>query len=252
MVRLNTTVNNYHATILSRCACSLSRVRALVHFCCRRGRPTSPKTNTAKNLRAAPFLRQLIKLHTSVRGDLPLSGVYAREVKSTFSQLPQRLLGMSLNGYVGNAADAARIRRLTEQREKEKADFEARPQPCSVSSTLRGQRSRAALSPDACAPAAETQALKAGSSSRGNGTRLVGFASSNVEYVEHVFKQDTVGLQTKEQFAEKARLHGWCTQCALVRVLTRCVHGSARTWSARLRRSASVRRARRRRRSSRR
>ena len=47
------------------------------------------------------------------------------------------------------------------------------------------------------------QALKAGN--RDNGSRLVGFAASNSEYVEHVFKQDTVGLQTKEQFAEKAR-----------------------------------------------
>ena len=34
---------------------------------------------------------------------------------------------MSLNGYVGNAQDAARIRRLEEKRLKEKADFEARP-----------------------------------------------------------------------------------------------------------------------------
>jgi protein FAM50 len=49
------------------------------------------------------------------------------------------------------------------------------------------------------------QALKAGSSSREGVSRLVGFASSNVEFVEHAFKQDTVGLQTKEQFAEKAR-----------------------------------------------
>jgi protein FAM50 len=47
------------------------------------------------------------------------------------------------------------------------------------------------------------QALKAKSEARG--TRLVGFAASNLEYVEHVFKQDTVGLQTKEQFAEKVR-----------------------------------------------
>ncbi len=33
---------------------------------------------------------------------------------------------MSLNGYVGNAQDAQRIRRLEEKRQKEKADFEAR------------------------------------------------------------------------------------------------------------------------------
>ena len=49
------------------------------------------------------------------------------------------------------------------------------------------------------------QALKASSSAREGVSRLVGFASSNVEYVEHAFKQDTVGLQTKAQFAEKAR-----------------------------------------------
>jgi hypothetical protein len=40
-----------------------------------------------------------------------------------------------MQGYVGNAADAARIRRLTEQREKEKADFDvsARQPLCRVS-----------------------------------------------------------------------------------------------------------------------
>jgi len=32
-----------------------------------------------------------------------------------------------LNGYVGSSADAQRIRRLEEKRQKEKADFEARP-----------------------------------------------------------------------------------------------------------------------------
>lgn len=41
---------------------------------------------------------------------------------------------MSLNGYVGSSADAQRIRRLEEKRQKEKADFEARPS--------RGQRRR--------------------------------------------------------------------------------------------------------------
>lgn len=53
-------------------------------------------------------------------------------------------------------------------------------------------------------PVTVPQALKASREAR-NGTRLVGFAASNLEYVEHVFKQDTVGLQTKEQFAEKVR-----------------------------------------------
>ena len=64
-----------------------------------------------------------------------------------------------------------------------------------------------------------TQALKAGSASRGGESRLVGFASSNVEYVEHAFKQDTIGLQTKAQFAEKVRLacaeHGGGAHAAL-------------------------------------
>ena len=101
-------------------------------------------------------------------------------------------------GYVGNAADSARIRRLTEQREKEKADFE-----------LRGS----AVGSEAPRPAgylythSRAQALKASRESR-NGTRLLGFAASNLEYVEHVFKQDTVGLQTKEQFVEKVREEG--------------------------------------------
>jgi hypothetical protein len=54
------------------------------------------------------------------------------------------------------------------------------------------------------------QALKAGSSAREGASRLVGFASSNVEFVEHAFKQDTVGLQTKAQFAEKVRCGGCC------------------------------------------
>ena len=40
-------------------------------------------------------------------------------------------------------------------------------------------------------------------SAREGGSRLVGFAASATEYAEHVFKQDTVGLQTKEQFTEK-------------------------------------------------
>lgn len=53
-------------------------------------------------------------------------------------------------------------------------------------------------------PSTHAQALKASRESR-NGTRLVGFAASNLEYVEHVFKQDTVGLQTKQQFVEKVR-----------------------------------------------
>jgi hypothetical protein len=36
-------------------------------------------------------------------------------------------------------------------------------------------------------------------------SRLVGFASSMEQHVELAFKRDTIGLQTKEQFAEKAR-----------------------------------------------
>lgn len=55
--------------------------------------------------------------------------------------------------------------------------------------------------------AAEKAAFEAVRARQGEGgSRLVGFAHSTAEYAEHVFKQDTVGLQTKEQFAEKARL----------------------------------------------
>jgi len=55
--------------------------------------------------------------------------------------------------------------------------------------------------------AAEKAAFEAARARQGEGgSRLVGFAHSTAEYAEHVFKQDTVGLQTKEQFAEKARL----------------------------------------------
>ena len=45
---------------------------------------------------------------------------------------------MSLQGYVGNAQDAARIRRLEEKRQKEKADFEARA--CAAAAPCRWLR----------------------------------------------------------------------------------------------------------------
>jgi hypothetical protein len=62
-------------------------------------------------------------------------------------------------GYVGSAADTARIRRLEDERRAERAAFDA------------AQKARDA---------------------REGGTRLVGFAAGTAELAEHAFKQDTV------------------------------------------------------------
>lgn len=88
-------------------------------------------------------------------------------------------------------------------------------------------RSRAGLTrrrggPRRAAPAPRPQALRASTAAREGASRLVGFASSNVEYVEHAFKRDTVGLQTKEQFAEKARRRGAARARLRRRVARRC------------------------------
>ena len=66
-------------------------------------------------------------------------------------------------------------------------------------------------------------------------SRLVGFASSMEQHVELAFKRDTVGLQTKEQFAEKVRLKPAITPpcaapvaCADVRARLRLASATAR------------------------
>ena len=71
---------------------------------------------------------------------------------------------------MGNSADAAKIRKYEEQRAKQSSE---------------AQRTKEAL-------AAET-----------GKSHIVNFASSKSEAIENAFKQESVGLQTKEQFAEK-------------------------------------------------
>ncbi|KAK3277132.1 hypothetical protein CYMTET_14839, partial [Cymbomonas tetramitiformis] len=47
------------------------------------------------------------------------------------------------------------------------------------------------------------QALKDEKEKNASGTRLLSFGASSTEVVEHAFKKETVGLQTKAQFTEK-------------------------------------------------
>mmetsp|Transcript_25225 Transcript_25225/g.42264 ORF Transcript_25225/g.42264 Transcript_25225/m.42264 type:complete len:337 (+) Transcript_25225:163-1173(+) len=74
------------------------------------------------------------------------------------------------DGYVGNAADSQRIRRLNDKRKEEQKDNE-----------------------DA----------KAKREASAGVSRLLGFAKSKTEVVEMAFKRETVGLQTASQFTEK-------------------------------------------------
>ena len=83
----------------------------------------------------------------------------------------RRGAGMGAQGYVGSSHDAARVRRQQEARERERAEFEA-------------------------AQARSQAAVQAG------GLRtFTGNASS--EALEQAFRAETVGLVTREQFAEK-------------------------------------------------
>ena len=87
------------------------------------------------------------------------------------SHLRSRLVPSNAGaGYVGNAADAAKIRRLEEQRAKQAADVE---------------RAKEKLAADA------------------DKSHIVAFASSKSEAIDAAASAASVGLQTKAQFAEK-------------------------------------------------
>ena len=84
--------------------------------------------------------------------------------------LPRCLSLITGGGYVGNSADARKIRKYEEERAKQAAEAE---------------KAKEALAADA------------------SKSHIVNFASSRTEAIESAFKAESVGLQTKEQFAEK-------------------------------------------------
>ena len=84
--------------------------------------------------------------------------------------LPSLVASNAGPGYVGNAADAAKIRRLEEQRAKQAADVE---------------RAKEKLAADT------------------DKSHIVAFASSKSEAIDAAASAASVGLQTKAQFAEK-------------------------------------------------
>ena len=73
-------------------------------------------------------------------------------------------------GYVGSAGDGLKIRRLEEERKKQNEQAER------VKAELAAESSK---------------------------SRIVNFSAGNSEVIENAFKQESVGLQTKEQFVEK-------------------------------------------------
>ena len=73
-------------------------------------------------------------------------------------------------GYVGSSADGLKIRRLEDQRKKQNEQAER------VKAELAAESSK---------------------------SRIVNFSAGNSEVIENAFKQESVGLQTKEQFVEK-------------------------------------------------
>jgi hypothetical protein len=79
-----------------------------------------------------------------------------------------RFEGMGLQGYVGSAADQARIRRLEKEREEDRERIDN---------------------------------AKKAASSKPYGFRT--WEKSTVEVVENAFKKETVGLVTREEYIEK-------------------------------------------------
>lgn len=105
---------------------------------------------------------------------------------------------MGLQGYVGNAEDVRRIRRQEKQRESEKKKFEDLRKASAANIDAAGLRQFGA--------GASEVGLHNWLVSRSSSSRtlcLTLFYSPLTQAIETVFKNETIGLVTREEFVSK-------------------------------------------------